>query len=56
MCIIWRVIEISEEDRILSTCFSADGTLGEKSLVAGELELDSPFVSEIKIENINTLV
>ena len=45
------VIEISEEDRILSTCFSADGTIGEKSLVAGELELDSPFVSERKIEN-----
>lgn len=45
------VIEISKEDRILSTCFSADGTLGEKSLVAGELELDSPFISEVKIEN-----
>lgn len=45
------VIEISKEDRILSTCFSADGTLGEKSLVAGELELNSPFISEVKIEN-----
>lgn len=45
------VIEISEENRILSTCFSADGTLGEKSLVAGELELNSPFISETKIEN-----
>jgi 3-oxoacyl-[acyl-carrier-protein] synthase III len=45
------VIEISEEDKILSSCFSADGTIGEKSLVATELELDSPFVSEKKIEN-----
>lgn len=45
------VIEICEEDKILSTCFSADGSLGEKSLVAGEFELDSPFVSEMKIEN-----
>lgn len=45
------VIEVSEENSILSTCFSADGTLGEKSLVAGELELNSPFISDMKIEN-----
>lgn len=45
------VIEISKEDGILSTCFAADGTLGEESLVSSELGLDSPFVLEKKIEN-----
>ncbi|MDZ5000806.1 3-oxoacyl-ACP synthase, partial [Clostridium perfringens] len=34
------VIEISnDEEGIISTCFSSDGNLGEKSLVGGQLEL-----------------
>lgn len=45
------VIEISNDDEgIISTCFSSDGGLGEKSLVAGELELNTPFVKEKKLE------
>lgn len=45
------VIEISnDEDGIISTCFSSDGNLGEKSLVAGELELNTPFVIEKTLE------
>lgn len=45
------VIEISDDDEgIISTCFSSDGGLGEKSLVAGELELNTPFVKEKKLE------
>ncbi len=39
------VIELSEEDSIISTCFAADGELGEKTLVAAELKLDTPFSS-----------
>ncbi|WP_300386665.1 beta-ketoacyl-ACP synthase III [Clostridium sp.] len=45
------IIEVSKEDRILSTCFSSDGTLGENALVTSEFDLDSPFVLEKKIEN-----
>lgn len=38
------VIELCEnEDSIISTCFSADGNLGEKSLVAVELKVKTPF-------------
>lgn len=45
------VIEISDDDEgIISTCFSSDGGLGEKSLVAAELELNTPFVKEKKLE------
>lgn len=45
------IIEISnDEEGIISTCFSSDGSLGEKSLVAGELELNTPFVKEKKLE------
>lgn len=45
------VIEISnDEEGIISTCFSSDGSLGEKSLVAGELELNTPFVKDKKLE------
>lgn len=45
------VIEISNDDEgIISTCFSSDGGLGEKSLVAAELELNTPFVKEKKLE------
>ncbi|KLE16675.1 beta-ketoacyl-ACP synthase III [Clostridium sp. C8] len=41
------VIELSnEEEGIVSTCFSSDGGLGEKSLVAGQLELNTPFAKE----------
>lgn len=40
------ILEISEdEDSIISTCFEANGSLGEKSLVAGELKINTPFVS-----------
>ncbi|WP_370835353.1 beta-ketoacyl-ACP synthase III [Clostridium tertium] len=45
------VIEISnDEEGIISTCFSSDGSLGEKSLVAGELELNTPFAKDKKLE------
>ncbi|WP_195263348.1 MULTISPECIES: beta-ketoacyl-ACP synthase III [unclassified Clostridium] len=45
------VIEISnDEEGIISTCFSSDGNRGEKSLVAGELELNTPFAKEKKLE------
>ena len=45
------VIEISnDEEGIISTCFSSDGSLGEKSLVAGELELNTPFAKYKKLE------
>lgn len=45
------VLEISnDEEGIISTCFSSDGSRGEKSLVAGELELDTPFTKEKKLE------
>ena len=38
------ILELSEdEDSIISTCFSADGNLGEKSLVAAELKINTPF-------------
>ncbi len=38
------LIELSqEEDSIISTCFSADGELGEKTLVAAELKIKTPF-------------
>ena len=41
------VLELSnDEDSIISTCFSADGNLGEKSLVAGELKINTPFASD----------
>ena len=40
------VIELSEEDSIISTCFSADGELGEKTLVAAELKINTPFSSD----------
>ncbi|WP_099346146.1 beta-ketoacyl-ACP synthase III [Clostridium tertium] len=45
------VIEISnDEEGIISTCFSSDGSLGKKSLVAGELELNTPFAKDKKLE------
>lgn len=45
------VIEISnDEEGIISTCFSSDGSRGEKSLVAGELELNTPFAKDKKLE------
>lgn len=45
------VIEISnDEEGIISTCFSSDGSLGEKILVAGELELNTPFAKDKKLE------
>jgi 3-oxoacyl-[acyl-carrier-protein] synthase III len=45
------VIEISnDEEGIISTCFSSDGNLGEKSLVGGQLELNTPFAKEKKSE------
>ncbi|WP_411168543.1 beta-ketoacyl-ACP synthase III [Clostridium sp. MB05] len=45
------VIEISnDEEGIISTCFSSDGNLGEKSLVGGQLELNTPFAKEKKFE------
>lgn len=38
------VIELcEEEDSIISTCFGADGSLGERSLVAAEIKLRTPF-------------
>lgn len=38
------VIELcEEEDSIISTCFGADGNLGEKSLVAAEMKIKTPF-------------
>lgn len=38
------VIELSEgDDSIMSTCLYADGSLGEKSLVAAELKIRTPF-------------
>ena len=40
------VIELSEDDSIISTCFAADGELGEKTLVAAELKLNTPFSSD----------
>ena len=40
------VIELSEEDSIISTCFAADGELGEKTLVAAELKINTPFSSD----------
>ena len=40
------ILELSEdEDSIISNCFSADGNLGEKSLVAAELKINTPFAS-----------
>lgn len=40
------ILELCEdEDSIISTCFSADGNLGEKSLVAAELKINTPFAS-----------
>lgn len=40
------ILEISEnEDSIISSCFAADGNLGEKSLVAAELKINTPFIS-----------
>ncbi|MGG7142601.1 beta-ketoacyl-ACP synthase III [Clostridium nigeriense] len=45
------VLELcEEEDSIISTCFSADGNLGEKSLVAAELKLNTPFAQDNSIE------
>ncbi|MDV4151551.1 beta-ketoacyl-ACP synthase III [Clostridium sp. AL.422] len=45
------VIELCDnEDAIISTCFSADGNLGEKSLVAAELKLNTPFTSDNSVE------
>lgn len=46
------ILEVSdEEDGIISTCFYADGKQGETSLVAGELELNTPFAKEAMAEN-----
>lgn len=36
----------NEKEGILSTCFLSDGELGAKALVAGELELNTPFAKE----------
>lgn len=40
------VIELSDDEGILSTCFASDGDLGEKSLISGQLELNTPFAVE----------
>jgi 3-oxoacyl-[acyl-carrier-protein] synthase III len=41
------VLELcNNEDSIISTCFSADGNLGEKSLVATEFKVNTPFASD----------
>lgn len=46
------ILEVSDdEDGIISTCFYADGKQGETSLVAGELELNTPFAKEAMAEN-----
>ena len=41
------IIEVTNErEGILSTCFLSDGEIGAEALVAGELELNTPFTKE----------
>lgn len=44
------VIEASKESSIISSCFASDGKLGEKALVATEINLNTPFVKGGDIE------
>lgn len=44
------VIEASDENSIISSCFASDGKLGEKTLVAAEINLNTPFVKSENIE------
>lgn len=44
------VIEASDENSIISSCFASDGKLGEKTLVAAEIDLNTPFAKSENIE------
>ncbi|MDU5109629.1 MAG: beta-ketoacyl-ACP synthase III [Clostridium sp.] len=44
------VIEASDENSIISSCFASDGKLGEKTLVAAEINLNTPFAKSENIE------
>lgn len=44
------VIEASYENSIISSCFASDGKLGEKTLVAAEIDLNTPFAKSENIE------
>lgn len=44
------VIEASNYNSIISTCFASDGKLGEKTLIAAEINLKTPFAKSESIE------
>lgn len=44
------VIEAFDENSIISSCFASDGKLGEKTLVAAEINLNTPFAKSENIE------
>lgn len=44
------VIEASDENSTISSCFASDGKLGEKTLVAAEINLNTPFAKSENIE------